>query len=175
MSYRTNRRTGGVFRTRDYTPSELESQSRRYTCPLCEAMLGHDINPAVANLYSRESGHEMAGSPISSFISRGELSDHIRMIHSGQRFPTRQHRNIGRGININVNAKAETKTPTRKRATKKKAKEITDLETMTATEPETPDEGFMTESPTEGEGSGNQGFTDDDAQVFSGSGGLLDN
>ena len=172
MSYRTNRRTGGVFRTRDYTPSELESQSRRYTCPLCEAMLGRDINPAVANLYSRESGHEMAGSPIASFISRAELGEHMRMIHSGQRYPTRQHRALGSGININVNAKAETKTPKTRRRTATKKKEITDLETMTATEPESmPDQGMMTE--TQGEDSG-EGFTDDDGQVFDGQGGLLD-
>ncbi len=177
MSYRTNRRTGGIFRTKDYTPAELDSQARRFTCPRCQAMLGQDVSPAGAHMSEMISGHEVAGSPISSFISRGELNEHIRMIHPEGRLPTRQHRSIGRGININVNAKAETQTPKAKRrtATKKKAKEITDLETMTATEPETPDEGFMTESPTEGEGSGNQGFTDDDAQVFSGSGGLLDN
>src|SRR5713101_2055599 len=175
MSYRTNRRTGGVFRTRDYTPSEIESQSRRFTCPRCEAMLGHDISPATAQLYPRETGHEVAGTPVTSLISRGELNQHIRMMHPGERFPTRQQRELGRGgININVNAKAETKTPkTRKRATKK-AKEITDLETqtMTATEPETAGMGMMTETEGEGEDSG-EGFTDDSTQVFDGDGGLL--
>src|SRR6266571_7347047 len=147
MSYRTNRRTGGVFRTKDYTPSELESQSRRYICPICTAMLGHDLAPGVAHMYAQESGHEIAGTPIASFISRAELNQHLRSIHSGQRFPTREERALGRGININIANKAETKTPrtkTRARRAPKKAKQITDLETstepMTATEPETPDE-----------------------------------
>src|SRR6266699_3220544 len=148
MSYRTNRRTGGVFRTRDYTPSELESQARRYTCPRCEAMLGYDINPAVANMYARETGHEIAGTPIASFISRQELSDHIAMMHPGERFPERSQRALGR-ISINVNAKAETKTPRKRRATKK-AKEITDLEIMTATEPETAGFGMLDETETRG-------------------------
>src|SRR6266704_4331633 len=178
MSYRTNRRTGGVFRTKDYTPSELESQSRRYICPICTAMLGHDLAPGVAHMYAQESGHEIAGTPIASFISRAELNQHLRSIHSGQRFPTREERALGRGININIANKAETKTPkspkTKRRRTKKAPS------TMTATEPETPDMGMLTETAdtttgyTEAEENPDaQGFTDDDGQVFDGDGGLL--
>jgi len=134
-------------------------------------MLGYDINPAVANMYARETGHEIAGTPIASFISRQELSDHIAMMHPGERFPERSQRALGR-ISINVNAQAPTKK-TRKRRTKPKVK---DIEEMTQTEvnteyPETADEGFMTEGATEKEQG--SGFTDDDGQVFDGDGGLL--
>jgi hypothetical protein len=173
MSYRTNRRTGGVFRTKDYTASELESQSRRYTCPRCEAMLGHDVSPASAQLSARMSGHETVGTPLASFISRAELSEHIRMMHPGQRFPTRTHRRIGR-TTINI-TQTSTQPVTRRRRRTQPATEPMSAtnapDTMTAPTTETKEELSETES--EG-GIGGEGFTDDDGQIFDGQGGLLD-
>jgi hypothetical protein len=163
MSYRTNRKTGGVFRTRDYTPSEIESQSRRYICPRCEAMLGRDISPATAQLSATETGHEVAGTPISSFVSREELNEHIRMMHPGQRLPTRTHRRLGRGQPVTVNV-TQTNTPTQSQTESegRTSTETVESEPETVTEPETisetgsseeasDDEEIFGESP-EGEG-----------------------
>src|SRR5712692_114971 len=97
MSYRTNRRTGGIFITqKNYTPSEIQSQSRRFICPRCEAMMGMDVPPEVAQQEATITGHETPGTPLSSFTSRAELREHVRMVHHGQRFPTRRHRQMGR-------------------------------------------------------------------------------
>jgi hypothetical protein len=164
MSYRTNRKTGGVFRTRDYTPSELESQSRRYTCPRCEAMLGHDVSPATAQLSARMSGHETVGTPLASFISRAELNEHIRMMHPGQRYPTRTHRKLGRSVTVNV-----TNTNTAPATEPMSATNAPD----TMTEPTTETKEELSETESEG-GIGGEGFTDDDGQIFDGQGGLLD-
>jgi hypothetical protein len=168
MSYRTNRKTGGVFRTRDYTPSEIESQSRRYICPRCEALLGRDISPATAQLSATETGHEVAGTPIASFISREELNEHIRRVHPGERLPTREHRRLGR-VSINIvqeNAPKQTegqrvdefydtrgkKTAESESATEPETETATETTTESAeSEPETPDEEVFGESP-EGEG-----------------------
>jgi hypothetical protein len=135
MSYRTNRKTGGVFRTRDYTPSEIESQSRRYICPRCEALLGRDISPATAQLSATETGHEVAGTPIASFISREELNEHIRMMHPGQRFPTRTHRRIGRGQPVTVNV-TQTNTPSTE--TKTQGERVDEFYDTRGTETESP-------------------------------------
>lgn len=105
------------------------------------------------------------------WTSRAELNEHIRMVHPGQRLPTKQHRRLGRSVNINI-----TNAPTQETQ-------------VTPTEPETPDEGFMTESEpatvesetevegmmTEGEGEeSGEGFTDNDEAVYDGKDGLLD-
>jgi hypothetical protein len=170
LSYRTNRKTGGVFRTRDYTPSEIESQSRRYICPRCEALFGRDISPATAQLSATETGHEVAGTPVSSFISREELNEHIRRVHPGERLPTREHRRLGRGQPVTVNV-TQTNAPadqgkrvdefydTRKSAESAETPETPETsesatESSTATEEEeTPDEEVFGESPEGEEGS----------------------
>jgi hypothetical protein len=167
LSYRTNRRTGGTFRTRDYTPSELESQSRRYTCPRCEALMGRDISPTTAAMESRMSGHEIAGTPISSFISRAELNEHIRRVHPGSRLPTKTHRRLGRSVNVNI-----TNTNTAPATEPMSATEAPD--TMTAPSTETQEEIAEDREAGIGDESG-EGFTDDDGQIFDGHGGLLDN
>lgn len=96
MSMRTNRRTGGVFRTQDYTPSEIASQTRRFHCARCEAMLGEDVSPGVAQMEAQTIGHEVAGSPITTFTTRAELNEHIRRVHGGLRRADTATRNIGR-------------------------------------------------------------------------------
>jgi hypothetical protein len=130
-------------------------------------MLGHDISPATAQMSARETGHEIAGTPISSFISREELNEHIRMMHPGQRFPTRTHRRIGRGqtqpITVNV---TQTQTAPETQKTPPSTATIEDIQEE---QPSTETREEMAETEAEGEG-----FTDDDDQVFDGDGGLLD-
>lgn len=93
---RTNRRTGGIFRTQDYTPSELASQTRRFHCARCEAMLGEDVAPGVAQIEAQTTGHEVAGSPITTFVTRAELNEHVRRVHGGLRRADTATRRIGR-------------------------------------------------------------------------------
>jgi hypothetical protein len=94
MAYRTNRRTGGTFRTDDITGGRYQG---RFSCPICASMFGPDVSPEEAELRAKMVGREIPGTNLSTFPTRAELNQHMKMIHqSGQRLPTKQHRQLGR-------------------------------------------------------------------------------
>ena len=94
MAYRTNRRTGGTFRTDDLTGGRYQG---RFTCPICSSMFGPDVSPEEAEMRAKEVGREIPGTNLSTFPTRAELNAHMKMIHqSGQRLPSKQHRALGR-------------------------------------------------------------------------------
>ncbi len=92
MSFKTNRRTRGIFPTDE----EVHFDRRRYTCHICQAMFGEDLPSEQAEMEARITGREPAGTPLSSFVSRAELQEHIKRLHGGQRLPTQKHRQLGR-------------------------------------------------------------------------------
>ncbi len=95
MSFKTNRRTRGVFPVGADEPGA--GARRRYVCHVCQAVLGQDMPSEQAEMEARITGREVAGTPLSSFVSKAELQEHMRRVHpTGERLPTKAHRQLGR-------------------------------------------------------------------------------